>query len=59
MKTSIPKKSPILKISADITDETLNDVVELVKFMSALFDNFGQQSKDLVSSINDLKIENK
>lgn len=51
-------KTPV-KNGANISEETLNAVVESVNFMSAQFDTFGQQLKDLVSSITELKIENK
>ncbi|KAF0711660.1 E3 ubiquitin-protein ligase TRAIP-like [Aphis craccivora] len=43
----------------EITDETLNGVIDSVQFMSTQFDHFGQQLKSLVSTINELKDENK
>jgi len=34
-----------------------NAVVELVNFMSDQFDSFGQQLKELISSVKEFKIE--
>lgn len=43
----------------EINDETLNGVIDSVQFMNMQFDNFGQQLKTLVSTINELKDDNK
>lgn len=43
----------------EITDEILNGVIESVQNMSTQFDNFSQLLKALVSTINELKDENK
>jgi len=45
--------------SQTVTDETLKSVVDPVNFMSSQFDDFNNQLKHLLSTINDLKSENK
>lgn len=45
--------------SQTVTDETLKSVVDFVNFMSSQFDGFNNQLKHLLSTINDLKCENK
>jgi len=45
--------------SQTVTDETLKSVVDSVNFMSSQFDGFNNQLKHLLSTINDLKCENK
>lgn len=42
-----------------VSDKTLRDIVNSLKFMSAEFDSFGQQLKDLISTVKILKDENK
>lgn len=42
-----------------ITDETLINAIKSVHFMGAQFDNFGQQLKAMISSMNEIKYENK
>lgn len=42
-----------------ITDETLIDAIKSVHIMGSQFDNFGQQLKAMISSINEIKYENK
>lgn len=49
MNTSIKNKPLILKSCVNVSDETLNAVVDSVKFMNAQFNYLGQQLKDLVS----------
>lgn len=45
--------------SQTVTDETLKSVVESVNFMSSQFDDFNNQLKHLLSTINENKCENK
>lgn len=53
-------KSPQLNNKAtEISDEILKGVIESVNFMSSQFDSFGQQLKELISSISQIKNENK
>lgn len=61
-KCKKPSNSPIIlpkKKSTAITDETLRGVIESVNFLSSQFDDFGQQLKNLISTVNLLKNENK
>lgn len=43
----------------EISEKTLQGVIESVSFMSSKFDSFKKQLKELVLSITDLKNENK
>lgn len=45
--------------NTSVSDKTLRDAVNSVKCMSAQFDSFGQQLKDLISTVKILKDENK
>jgi len=49
--------TPVL--TQPITDETLQNVVDAVNFMSSQFDDFSLKLKQLISTVNDLKNENK
>lgn len=46
-------------VTKPITDETLQNVVDAVNFMSSQFDDFSLKLKQLISTVNDLKNENK
>jgi len=48
--------APVL--TQPITDETLQNVVYAVNFMSSQFDDFSLKLKQLISTVNDLKNEN-
>lgn len=51
-------KTPMSEKNAIVSDKTLNAVVESVYFTSDQFGSFGQQLKELILSIKELKIEN-
>jgi hypothetical protein len=51
-------KTPKLEKNAIVSDKTFNAVVESVNFTSDQFGSFGQQLKELILSIKELKIEN-
>lgn len=56
--TTKKNKPPVSENSATAIDKTLNALVDSDNFMNDQFDSFGYQLKLLISSINELKIEN-
>jgi len=42
----------------NVQNETINNLVESVNFMSEKFDNFGKQLQELITTINLIKEEN-
>lgn len=42
----------------NVNNEIINNLVKLVNFMSDKFDSFGKQLQELVTTINNIKVEN-
>lgn len=40
-------------------NNNINDLTDSVKFMSSMFDNFGEQIKDVAASLREMREENK